>query len=154
MTDLINKILSFLKIILVVAAFAINLYIMLYMYYNLEKQPFGSDFIDFVKTLLPFVFFLILVVVNISAKQKTVNNNLFYNITCCTVLAAVLYMQYRALFDPNMVLRYKSDYGINFDYYADQLYQIKAMIYGLSVANIFLIIENHLSKKKKLDVYD
>jgi len=154
MTKIINKFFIFLKIVLAVATFGINLYIMLYMYYNLEKQPFGSDFMDFISSILPFVILLIFFAVNLAGRQKTVNGNIFYNITCCFVLVAILYMQYRALFDVNMVLKYKTDYGINFDYYADQLSQIKAMLYGLSAVNILLIIEHYLCRKKTLNVYD
>lgn len=146
MNSLINKLLSFIRIILLLASFAITLYVMLYMYYNLGKEPFGRDFFDFASSLFPFILLLIICTVNMVGRYKTVNNNTFYNITSVLVLGCVLYMGCRALFDQNMVLWHKTNYRINFEYFADQLFQIKAMLYAVCGANVFLIIEAYLSK--------
>lgn len=150
MINIINKLFMFLKILLLIVAFGLTLYIILYMYYSLGKQPFGNDLLDFVQNLIPFVLLLILYMLNIALKQKTVNDNIFYNITCFLVTVTILFIGYRAMCDQNMILWHKTDYHINFDYYADQLFQIKAMLYGLVIANGFLIGEHLLSKKKKV----
>lgn len=149
MINIINKMFSFLKVILLLAAFMITLYITMYMYYNLEKQPLGSDFMEFFANLLPYIILLVLFVINFVLRQKSVNNSIFYNLTCVIVFGAIIFMGYRALFDENMVLWHKTDYHINFEYFADQLSQIKVMVYGLIGANVLLMIEGFLSKEKK-----
>ena len=60
-------------------------------------------------------------------------------------------MGIRSLTDSNLVLWHKTAYHINFDYFADQIFQIKAMLFGLFVTDILLIIEGKLSKKKELE---
>ena len=149
MNKILNKILSFLRIILLLASFAITLYIILYMYYNLGKEPFGNSFMDFLAIMLPFIILLIFIVINMVLKNKLVSQNIFYNLTSVLVLGVILYMGYRAMFDQNMILWHKTDYHINFEYFADQLFQIKAMLYALSAANLFLLIEAYLGKEDK-----
>ena len=148
MSKIINKLLSFLRVILILGAFAFTLYILLYMYYNLGKEPLGSEFLDFASNLLPFMILLIFCVVNFVGRYKEVSENTFYNITSVLVLGVIVFMAYRAVFDQNMVLWHKTDYHINFEYFADQLFQIKAMLYALSGINLLLIIESILGKDK------
>ena len=154
MVNIINKLFSFLKVILLLVSFVLVLYITMYMYYNLEKQPLGSDFMEFFSNLIPFVLLLIIFVINLVARQKSVNNSIFYNLTSVVVFAAIIFMGYRAMFDQNMVLWHKTDYHINFEYFADQLSQIKVMVYGLIGANVLLMIEGWLSKEKKVKNQD
>ena len=154
MTNIINKMLMALKILALLASFALCLYILLYMYYSLNKEPWGKDFFEFISVLIPFALLLIFFVINVVAKQKLVNNNIFYNVTCVVVLLAILYMEYRALTDQNMILWHKTEFKVNFDYFADQIFQIKAMLYGLSAANVFMLIESSLAPKKTLEIND
>ena len=151
MVKIFNKIFSILKLLLLVASFVLSLYIMLNMYESLEKDPFGKDFMEFIGVLIPFFCLLIVYVINITFKQKSINDNIFYNITCFIILLTILYMGIRSLMDSNLVLWHKTAYHINFDYFADQIFQIKAMLFGLFVTDILLIIEGKLSKKKELE---
>ena len=154
MLKIINKVFLYIKVLLLLIAFVLSLYIVINMYYNLEKNPFGEDLIDFIEVLLPFIFLLILFVINIVGKQKIVNDNVFYNLTCVLAITSIIYMGYRAMFDQNLVLWHKTDFHMAFEYFADQLFQIKAMLYGLGVANLFFIMEGMLSKKKVLEITD
>lgn len=154
MLKILNKVFLYIKVLLLLISFVLSIYIMINMYYNLEKNPFGEYMKEFLGVLLPFVFLLILFVINIVGKQKKVNDNLFYNLTCVLVLSSIIYMGYRAMFDQNLILWHKTDFHMAFEYFADQISQIKVMLYGLAVANLFFIVESMLSKKKFLEISD
>lgn len=154
MTKIFNKFFYVLKFILHIVSFILTLFILLYMYDYLQKQPLGKDFWEFFQVLIPFIILIILYVVDIILKRKEVNDDIFYNVTCTLVSCAILFMIYRAFKDPNMILKYKTSYNINFDYFADQIFQIKAMLYGLSFTNVMLLIYSRLNKKKQLDFMD
>ena len=113
------------------------------MYYYINK-----DFLDFCKILLPFILLLLLYAINLSAKQNFINNNLFYNLTSSLVFIAITYILYRTMCDENMILLYKTNYHINFDYFNNHLFPIKLMLYGLVIVNSLFIIENIVDKKK------
>lgn len=150
MIKMFNKIFNILKILMVLLGLALTLYILIFMYQRLEKNPFGESFFEFFGVLLPFILTLIMFTVNIALKQKNVTGNTFYNASCVIALIAIIYFGYRALMDHNMVFLSKDGYGINFNYFADQITQIKVLLYIMVVANIFLIIEGKLNKKKEL----
>ena len=48
-----------------------------------------------------------------------------------------------------MFLWHKYGYNINFNYFSDQMASIKVMLYGLSLANILLIVKDKLTDEKK-----
>ena len=50
-----------------------------------------------------------------------------------------------------MFLWHKYGYNINFNYFSDQIASIQVMLYGLSLANILLIIKDKLSVDKKVN---
>ena len=150
MIKVFNKIFNLLKIILLFLAFALTTYILIFMYQRLEKNPLGEYFGEFFGVLLPFIILLLLFTINLSCRQKHVNNSIFFNLASVISLMAVLYFGYRAMFDQNMVYWGKEGYGINFSYFADQITQIKTMLYIIGVADILLIVEGKLNKKKEL----
>lgn len=151
MINKINKVFLYTKVLLLFIAFLLTVYITMYMYLSLEMKPFGKDFLEFFLVILPFVVLLMLFVINISGKEATINDNIFYNITCIVVMVAILYMELRAMFDQNMVLWHKTNYHINFDYFKSQLSSIRVMLYGLSFANLLLIVEETVLGDKKVN---
>ena len=150
MIKIFNKLFNFLKILMALVSLGLTLYILIFMYQRLEKNPFGESFFEFFGVLLPFILLIISFVLNIVLRHKNVTGNAFYNAGCVTALASILYICYRTLVDQNMVFFGKDGYGINFNYFADQISQIKVMLYIMFVVNIFLMIEGKLNKKKEL----
>lgn len=148
MIKIINMFFSILKVLLLLACFMITLYIIMNMYHRLDKNMLES-----IPTMLPFVILLFLFIINFLFKQKMVNSCFFYNISCCLTFVVVLYAAYRSVFDETMVMMLKLGYNINFNYFADVIAPMKAMLYLLIVANIILIVIgrlNYLIRKRKM----
>ncbi len=145
MTKIINGFFSILRFILLLVCFMISFYIIMNMYNRLEKSM-----LECIPTMLPFVLLLFLFLINFIFKQKTVNNCLFYNITCCFAFIVILFAAYRSFFDSNMVMILKLGYKINFNYFADVIAPMKSMLYLLIISNIFLIIVDVTSRKNKV----
>ena len=49
-----------------------------------------------------------------------------------------------------MIAKIRLGYDINFNYFSDMIAPFKIMLYGLSVADIFLILAGVKKKKKKV----
>ncbi len=148
MVKLLNKLLIILKNILLPITLFASIYIVIFMFKRLDKDVFGQNLMEFLAIVFPYFLLLILNIVNIFLKQKSVNDNLFYNATSFFVSITILIFCYRALFDKNMFLWYKYGYNINFNYFSDQIAAIKVMLYGLSIGNILLMISNYLQDNK------
>ena len=146
MVKLLNKLLIILKNILLPITLFASIYIVIFMFKRLDKDVFGQNLMEFLAIVFPYFLLLILNIVNIFLKQKSVNDNLFYNATSFFVSITILIFCYRALFDKNMFLWYK--YGYNINYFSDQIAAIKVMLYGLSIGNILLMISNYLQDNK------
>ena len=114
-----------------------------------QNAPFGKDFFNFFANLLPFISLMILFFLNFVNDCEIINNNIWYKITTIFSLMIIIYMQYRSVFDNNMILWHKTNYHINFDYFNGQLSVIKFMVYGLCVVNILFVIEEYLNNVKK-----
>lgn len=134
---MINGLLYGLKYLLLIISFALGSYIVLYMYQRLDKPLLDSIFIA-----LPFLILFLLFAINMLCNQKRVTSNLFYNLTCCLVFAVILFIEYRTLFDTNMIANSKLGYNINFNYFADNINAIKVMIIGLIVGNVLFMLPN------------
>ena len=78
--------------------------------------------------------------------QKSVNSNIFYNLTCCLVFCCILVAGLRSVLDKNMLLNSIMGYNINFSYFSDFIAFMKIMLYGLSLANIFFMIHEKEEK--------
>lgn len=135
MIKMINGLLYGLKYLLLIISFALGSYIVLYMYQRLDKPLLDSIFIA-----LPFLILFLLFAINMLCNQKRVTSNLFYNLTCCLVFAVILFIEYRTLFDTNMIANSKLGYNINFNYFADNINAIKVMIIGLIVGNVLFML--------------
>lgn len=151
MTKILNKLIYILKNILLPLTFIATIYITVFMFKRLEKDIFGANLFEFLKVVIPFIILLILILVNSFLNIKIVKDNIFYNLTSFIVLITISIFCYRALFDQNMFLWHKYGYNINFNYFSDQIASIQVMLYGLSLANILLIIKDKLNVDKKVN---
>ena len=149
MLKMLNKFIYILKNIMLPILLVATIYIIMFMFKRLEKEVFGANLMEFLSVIAPFIILLVLIVINSFLKQKNVSDNFFYNITSFLVMITIAIFCYRALFDQNMYLWHKYGYNINFNYFADQVAPTKVMLYGLSIANILLIIEGYLNKEEK-----
>lgn len=136
MTRVINGILSFLKVILLLVCFVFSFFIIVNMYRRLEK-----NIVEAIPNFIPYIILFVLFAINMIFKQKSVNRNLFYNITCCLVFGMILFAVYRTFFDRNMVVMIRLGYDINFNYFADVIAPMRAMLYILCACNVMLMIE-------------
>ncbi len=153
MKKILNGLFFILKWILLLSSFAVTFYIVLSMYDRVNKNLMES-----ISLFIPYVLILILFMINIIFKQKSVSKNLFYNLTCCLVFATIIVVGIRSIMDKNMILNKIMGYGINFSYFNDFLAFMKILLYGLSVGNIFFMIhekedhpESTLVKKIKIN---
>ena len=114
-------------------------------------QRLGKDIIDSFKIFIPYLLILILFVINLFARQKSVTQNIFYNITCTLVFVTIIVVGLRSMFDENMVLREQLGRNINFNFFDYFIPFMKIMLYGLSISNIFLMFTGK-KKKKEIEV--
>lgn len=150
MIKIVNTIFSFLKVLLLLVSFVFSFFIIINMYRRLEKNMIEAIF-----NFIPFILLFILFSVNIIFRQKSVNNCFFYNITCCLVFGMILFAVYRTFFDRNMVVMIRLGYDINFNYFADVIAPMRAMLYMLSLSNILLMLDGvnfDFSKKESVKV--
>ena len=143
MKKMINGMFYILKFLLLICAFGLSLFIIIRMNVRLEKNILSEW-----PVFLPFLLLLVVFLINIIFNQKNVTSNLFYNITCCLVLATVILVSLRAVFDENMVLNQKYGYGIDFNFFDNFIAYIKIMFYGLVIGNIFFMFKEKDSKKE------
>ncbi len=135
MIKMINGLFGILKMILLLVCFVLTFYIIVNMYNRLEK-----NLVDSIGNFIPFVLLFIAFAVNFVLKQKAVNQNMFYNITCCLVFGMILFAIYRTFNDRNMVVMIRMGYNMNFNYFADVLAPIRVMLYGLFASNVLLML--------------
>lgn len=135
MKKILNNIFLVLKFPLLVFSFSLSLFITFSMYHRVDK-----DIIEAIPIFLPYIIILLLFFVNISMHQKNVNNNIFYNLTCCLVFICICFIDLRAIYDKNMLLNQIMGYNINFSYFSDFLSFMKIMLYGLIVSNFCFMI--------------
>lgn len=145
MKRVLNIILSILKIILLFVSFVLTFYIVMAMYQRLEK-----DIIKSLDIFIPYVVLLLMLLLNHVLKQKYVTSNTFYNITCCLVFSLFIFVDYRTIYDNNMLLSLKNSYNMSFYYFSDMVICFKALLYMLIGSNFCLIIAGSFAKKEKV----
>lgn len=143
MNKIFNGILCVFKFLLLFCSFALTFYVILNMYHRLEKS-----FFEALDIFIPYLILFILFSINHIFEQKNVTSNLFYNLTSCLVFLTFIVVGYRAIFDVNMVMNGKTDYNINFGYFADFVAPMKSMMFLLIGSNILLIISNFFGNNK------
>ncbi len=137
MLELINKILFYLKVILLLIVFTLSLYIMLSMH-----AYYHSGIKDLLLVCIPL--FLVLVIFVVSFFFKEGDTNTFFNVSCLLALIAILIIDYRTIFDKNMLLWIRGN--LNFYYYQNQMTQIKILSYGIFIGNLALIIQDKMQR--------
>lgn len=137
MNKILNMIFMVLKIVLLLFSFTFSLYIVFCMYHRIDR-----DIIYALPIFIPYIVILLLFFININLKNKYVNDNIFYNLSCCLVFFCISIVDFRSIFDKNMLLNEIMGYGINFTYFSNFLPFMTIMIYGLCCANIcFMVYE-------------
>ena len=143
MKDVLSKLFSFLKYILLIVAFGLVFYGIMATYARLEK-PLSEA----VEVFVPFAFVLVVFLINIIAKSKTIGENLLFNFVSCLVFSVIILVCLRSMFDKNMLLYYK--YGINFNpaFFSDNLSLTGFILYLIGAADIVLLLVELLNKPK------
>ena len=141
MKKMLNGIFMFLKFILLILGFGLSFFIVLSMYKRVDK-----NLVESIPIFTPYIIILLIFFINIIFGQKSVNRNLFYNLTCCLVFSCIVIVCLRAILDKNMLLNSIMGYNINFSYFNDFIPFMKIMLYGLSLANIFFMIHEKEEK--------
>ena len=85
MKKLLNVLFSFLKYILLLAAFGSTLFVVLKLYTRLEK-----DITQSLNGFLPYFVLLVMFVISFCLNREYVRKNIFFNITCCLVFGTNL----------------------------------------------------------------
>lgn len=142
MKQMLNGIFSFLKWILFIISFGITFYIILSMYNRLNKSMIES-----IDIFIPFIILLILYFINLIFNQSNITKNVFYNLTSVLVFLTITLVGVRSICDKNMILNKVMGYGINFFYFSNFVSFMKILLYGLSISNIFFMIQ----KSKKVE---
>ena len=137
MTKLINKILFYSKVIFLLIAFIITLYILL-----MRMDINGSSIFSTLPLFIPL--FGVLCVFVFSFFLNKGNSNLVFNIGCVLVLLAIILIDYRTLFDKNIISITK----INLSYFDGQTMRIKLILYLTIIGNIMLIVKEIKENKK------
>ena len=95
--------------------------------YGLSPLSIFPIFIPLLLVLIAFVFSFFLGIGN---------DNLFYNLACVLVLLAIIVIDYRVVFDNNII----SKTTVNLNFFDLQTTKIKIMLYLTTVSNILLMI--------------
>ncbi len=146
MKKIFNGLFYVLKFLLLIAAFALSLFIFIRMNMRLNK-----DIISVLPQFVPFLLLLILFLVNMIFRQEGVTKCLFYNLTCCLALTTIVLVSLRAILDTNMVLNSKYGYGIDFNFYDNFLAYINIMLYGLVLSNILFMFKEKDKNKSEIN---
>ena len=129
MDKLINKILFYTKIVFLLITVVVTLYILL-MRIDINNMDAWSIFPLFIPLLLVLIVFIFSFILNVG------NENLLFNLVCVLVLLAIIFIDYRTIFDNNII----SSTKINLNFFDLQTNRIKVMLYLMFISNILLII--------------
>ncbi len=144
MKDILSSVFGFLKYFLLIAAFGLVFYCINITYARLEK-PLSEA----VGVFIPFGFVLLMYIVNLVIRSKSVKGNLLFNFVSVFVFSITIVICLRAMFDNNMILFER--YGINFNpaYFADNLSMVESMLYMIGGANVLLVLCDIIGKERK-----
>lgn len=137
MVKLINKILLYTKIVFLLIAFTITLYILL-----MKMDYTDNNILSIMPLFIPL--FGVLTVFVFSFFLNKADNNLLFNIGCVLVLLAIIIIDYRTIFDKNII----SISEIRFNYFDGQVMRIKIMLYLTIIGNILLFLKDTKEKNK------
>ena len=135
MTELINKIFFYTKVVFLLIAFAITLYILL-----MRMDINGLSIFSIIPLFIPLL--LLLIVFVFSFFLNIGNDNIFFNLVCVLVLLSIIIIDCRTIFDSNII----SNVKININFFERQISKIKIMLYLTFISNILLVIYNKKNK--------
>lgn len=141
---ILSKLFNIIKFILMFASFALILMGVLFTYKRLDKS-----LLEATNIFIPFILIIILTVINMFCKKAKMSENILFNFTSILVFASIIIIGLRAKFDTNMLLYYKYQINYNPNYLADNLSTIKVLLYCLSGANLFILINSLFVNKEK-----
>ncbi len=144
MRELLCKIFSFLKYILLIVSFGLVFYGIINTYGRLEKP-----LTEAISIFVPFGVVLLLFLINLFTRSKYTSTSLLFNFVSVFAFVVIIIICLRSMFDTNMILfhRYGIDYNPSF--FADNLSVICAMLYMIGASNVILLICDILDKDKK-----
>lgn len=144
MRELLCKIFSFLKYILLIVSFGLVFYGIINTYGRLEKP-----LTEAISIFVPFGVVLLLFLINLFTRSKYTSTSLLFNFVSVFAFVVIIIICLRSMFDTNMILfhRYGIDYNPSF--FADNLSVICAMLYMIGASNFILLICDILDKDKK-----
>ena len=145
MRELLCKIFSFLKYILLIVSFGLVFYGIINTYGRLEKP-----LTEAISIFVPFGVVLLLFLINLFTRSKYTSTSLLFNFVSVFAFVVIIIICLRSMFDTNMILfhRYGIDYNPSF--FADNLSVICAMLYMIGASNVILLICDILDKDKKI----
>ena len=137
MINTINKALFYAKIILLLVVFSITLYILFLM-----QSYYGNQIETIISVFIPLFLLLIIFVVSFFFQEG--NNNTLFNVSCFLSFLAMCIIDFRTIFDTNMVIWAK--YNINLCFFENQILQIKILCYLMFLGNLLLIFKEKYNK--------
>lgn len=143
MVKILNGLLNVLKMFLLLVCFVLTFYIIFNMYKRLDKNMAGMIF-----NFIPFLLLFILFSINFIFKQESVNQNVFFNISCLVAFLALGFVLFRTLTDKNMIVLIRMGYDINFNYFADFIAPMRIFLYSLAASDALLMISGIKGKKE------
>lgn len=129
MDKLINRILFISKIILLIIAFVVSLYISL-----IKMDTYELSILSIVPLFLPLL--LVLIAFVFSFFLNIARENTLFNIVCILVLLAIIIIDCRTIFDKNII----SNTIINLRFFDLAAGKIEIMLYLTFISNVLLII--------------
>ena len=137
MIQLINKILFYTKVIFLLVTFTVTLYILL-----MRMDVDNTNILSVIPLFIPLFGALTVFVFSFFLNKG--NNNLIYNISCVLVLLSIMIVDYRTVFDNNIISVTK----LNLNYFDGQTMRIKLILYLTIIGNIMLIIKEIKENRK------
>ena len=128
----INSCLFYSKIVFLIIAFTLTLYIL----FSLNDY-YHRDVVNILVTGIPL--FLILLFFVLSLFKDDVKDNIIFNLASILGIIAIIVIDYRTIFDSNMVLWI--DAKMNFYYFINNLDGIKIMCYLILLGNVLLFLK-------------
>ena len=137
MINLFNKVIFYLKIIVLVISFSLTLYISF-----MIQDYYGNQVGTIISLFVPMLLMLLIFVISFFFDEG--NKNIFFNIASFISLLAIMIIALRTIFDKNMVTLAREK--INYYFFQNQIKQIKILSYMIFLGNV-LLIYNEKSKK-------
>ena len=133
MKRVINSLIFYSKIVLLIIAFTLTLYIIFSI-----NDYYKKNIVDIFLVSIPLFLSLLLFV--LSLFKDNVKYILLFNIASLLGIIAIIVVDYRTIFDKNMVLWIDSK--MNFYYFSNCVRGIKIISYLIFITNMLLFIKS------------